>query len=222
MTAPGGRRLWVIGAGGFGREVVSLVRRLGRTDPGYEVAGVVDDAPSAQNVARLERLGVPLSGDLAGALRRTEPWSAVVAIGDAAVRERIVRRLAEEAAAPVDLPALVHPDATVGEDVELGEGTVVAPGVRLSACIRVGAHVHLDQNVTVGHDTVVGDFARLNPAACVSGDVTLGRGVLVGANATVLQGRSVGDHAVVGAGAVVTRDVPGSRTVIGVPARPLR
>lgn len=221
MTAPGGRRLWVIGAGGFGREVVSLVRRVGRKGGGYAIAGVIDDDPSPENIARLERLGVPLAGDLEKVLRRTERWSAVVAIGDAVVRERIVRSLAEGAAAAVDYPVLVDPDATVGQDVELGEGTVVAAGARLSACIRVGAHAHLDQNVTVGHDTMVGDFARLNPAACVSGDVTLGRGVLIGANATVLQGRSVGDHAVVGAGAVVTRDVAGSRTVIGVPARPV-
>lgn len=219
--APWERPLWVVGAGGFGREVVSLIGDLARSGSDVPFEGVVDDAPEVENVRRLARLGAEIVGDVPTALRRTEPWSAVVAIGDPEIRQRVVRLLTEEAAAPVDFPVLVHPAATVGDDVVIAEGTVVAPGVRLSACISVGRHVHLDQNVTVGHDTVIGDFSRLNPAACVSGNVHVGRGVIVGANSTVLQGLVVNDGAVVGAGAVVTRDVNADRTVIGVPARPI-
>lgn len=208
--------LVVVGAGGFGREVVSLVRELSRTGAGPSIAGVVDDRPDPVNVRRLERLGVPLLGGVGDLVRECRRTAVVLAIGSAAARRSIAQRLTQTDAT---FPTLVHPDAWVGTDVELGEGTVVCPGARLSAQVTVGRHVHIDQNATVGHDCVLEDFVRLNPQACVSGEVTVRTGALIGANATILQGLSVGSDTTVGAGAVVLRDLPSGVTASGVPAQ---
>ncbi|WP_228255021.1 NeuD/PglB/VioB family sugar acetyltransferase [Ornithinimicrobium avium] len=209
----------MVGAGGFGREVVTLLRRLALDDRVWACGEVVDDAPSPANVHRLRRLGPMILGRVSDLLDRDGPLSVVVAVGDPDGRRQLVDRLSQNARTDVSFPILVHPDTTIGADVRLGEGTVVAPGVRLSASIDVSRHVHVDQNATVGHDVVLDDFVRLNPAACLSGDVRVGAGALIGANATVLQGLTIGSGAVVGAGAVVTRNVEPGRTVAGVPAR---
>jgi len=215
MTQWPARGIVVVGAGGFGREVVGLVLELSTT--GHEsIAGVVDDAPDPAHLRRLERLGVPFLGGVDDLARECRQTPVVLAIGSAAARRTIAQRLSDTDAT---FPTLVHPQAWVGADVALGEGSVVCAGARLSAQISVGRHVHIDQNATVGHDCVLEDFVRLNPQACVSGAVTVGTGALVGANATILQGLSVGADTTVGAGAVVTRDLPAEVTASGVPAR---
>jgi sugar O-acyltransferase (sialic acid O-acetyltransferase NeuD family) len=207
VTAP----LVVVGAGGHGREVVGLARVAG-----HHVVGVVDDSPSPENLARLDRLGIPLLGPVSTLLTAEAGTGYVLGVGFPAVRQRIAARLAGTPAEPV---TIVHPDTTVGEDVELGPGCVLFPGVRVTTAVRLGRHVHLNQGSVVGHDTVLEDFAGVNPLAAVSGDCRIGAAALIGTTAAVLQGLTVGAGAIVGAGACVTKNVSAGVTVMGVPAR---
>lgn len=206
------KRLVIIGAGGFGREVITLVAGVNAARPTWDIVGVLDDDPSDSDCAALEALGHRAIGPVSD-LPALDAF-AVIAVGSPTVRSRIDM---EHPDAP--WAVLVHPDATVAPDVSLAPGTVVAPGARLSTAIRGGRHLHVDQNATVGHDTVLGDCVRLNPLACVSGTVTIGDRTLVGAGAVVLEGRTIGDDVVIGAGSVVTRAVPDGTVVMGVPAR---
>lgn len=206
--------LVVIGAGGFGREVWSHAVDVAETAGGLDLLGVVDDALSESSADALHRMGAPYLGTITWLKTAPSDVQAIIAIGSAQARASIDRLLEGRTWA-----SLVHPSATIGRDVQLGPGTVVAPGARLSTAIRTGRHVHIDQGVTVGHDCTLEDFSRLNPQACISGTVTIGNSTTIGANATVIQGLTVGDCSLVGAGAVVTRNVPAHTTVKGVPAR---
>lgn len=211
-----GASLVIIGCGGFGREVFGIVAAVNAAGGDWTVEGFIDDGPSLHDQKAVAALGSVILGTVADLASRAEPRHAVVAIGSPAARRHITDKLA---GTYVSYLSLVHPDATVGADVTLGPGTVVAAGARLSTAISVGRHVHIDQNATVGHDTLVGDFVRLNPQACISGSVVIDDSALIGASATVLQGLRVGASAIVGAGAVVVRDVEPGHTVKGIPAR---
>lgn len=213
MTPP----LVIVGCGGFGREVHSLITALRRhTASPWDIAGFVDDMPSKDDIRKTGALASCVLGPITWLLESKEPLAIVVAVGSPGARRRIVSRLDQP---QFSFPSLVHPDSTIGERVVIGPGSIVAAGARISAGVAVGRHVHLDQNVTVGHDSFLGDFTRLNPQACVSGNVWLQEGCLIGANATILQGLTAGPGATVGAGACVVRDVPALTTVKGVPAR---
>jgi acetyltransferase-like isoleucine patch superfamily enzyme len=84
-----------------------------------------------------------------------------------------------------------HGGITIGEDTQLGPGSIVT---------------------TTGHD-YEGDLEESYRS------VRIGCRVWIGANVTVIGGVSIGDGAVIGAGAVVIRDVPPGTLAVGVPAR---
>lgn len=204
----------IVGCGGFGREVWALIAALRASGEPWRVEGFVDDAPSEENLRLVKQLGARFIGPVDVLFDRK--CAAVVAVGAPTVRRAIVDRIT---ATELEWPVLVHPQATIGTDVRIAGGTVIAAGARLSTNIEVGRHAHVDQNATVGHDSRLGAFTRLNPQACISGAVDLNEGALVGANATVLPRLTVGANSVIGAGAVVVKDVPAATVVKGVPAR---
>lgn len=205
----------IIGAGGFGREVLDVIDAMNAAGTGdWDFLGFVDDGQPDPEI--LERLGERHLGgrEQLGSLGKGIHF--VVAVSHVPAR----RGLSQAAMGAGLRPALlIHPTATLGRDVRAEAGTIICAGARLTSNIRVGRHCHVHVNVTVGHDSRMGDFAAANPMSAVSGAVTLGSGVMLGTGSAILQGLSVGDDAVVGAGAVVVKDVPAGVTVLGVPAK---
>lgn len=210
--------LVIIGAGGFGREVLDVARAvdLHGSSGGLEVnvLGFIDDGEVDHD--RLRRIGSALLGDSA-ALSRYGGAHFVVAVGDPRVRERLVQVALD--AGLVVAPPLEHPESTVGSDVTIGDGSIICAGVRVNSSARIGDHVHLNPNVNVGHDAVLEDYVSVNPLVAVSGNVIVQRGALVGTTASINQGLTVHAGSTVGSGAAVIRDVPPRATVVGVPAR---
>lgn len=208
----------IVGAGGFGREVVDVVEAINANsaEPLWRVRGVIDDAPDGVNLDRLDSRGVPYLGTSIAAIEAGDPCHYVVGIGGTAVRRMIAERFE---ASGFRAATLVHPSVTVGHGVRIGAGSVLCAGARLTTNIELGVHVHLNLNVTVGHDTCIGDFVSVNPLASVSGDCVIEDEVLIGVAAVVLNGLTVGRGSTVGGAACVVRDVPGGVVVKGVPAR---
>jgi sugar O-acyltransferase (sialic acid O-acetyltransferase NeuD family) len=206
-------RIVVVGAGGFGREVIELLFAINARQPTFEVLGVLDDGPVRAEL--LERIGTSHIGDT-GRLDDLEA-DYVIAIAAAAPRRRIdavATGIGRRAA------SLLHPDATIGHDVSIDDGVIVAAGARLTTHIAVGRHSHINLNTTIGHDTVIGDFVTIFGGVHIGGGAVIGDGATLGSGAVILPNVRVGADATVGAGAVVVRDVAPGSTVVGSAARP--
>jgi sugar O-acyltransferase (sialic acid O-acetyltransferase NeuD family) len=177
--------------------------------------GFFDDAlPSGTRIA-----GMRVLGGVSELNSYKHSLAVVVAVGDPAVKKKLVSTISNP---NVFYPNLIHPEATLGENIKVGAGCIIAAGCRLTIDIALNDFVLLNLNTTIGHDVTIGSFSSVMPGVHLSGYVTLGEGVLIGTGASVLQHVTIQDGAIVGAGAVVNRTVEARKTVAGVPARPLR
>lgn len=206
-------RVWIVGAGGFGREVLQWSLDAGYGSGDWTFAGFLDDNPAA--VA-----GVPgLAGAVVRPLQSYAPQPGdhlICGIALPRVKKRCVELLLQRGARFL---TVVHPTAVVGRDVQIGTGCVLCPGVVTTVDLTVGDFVTLNCGAAIGHDARIGAWSTLNGHCDVTGRVQLGEGVLMGTHAAVIPGIQVGDWAVIGAGSVAMRHVAPETTVVGVPAR---
>lgn len=209
----GVRPLVIVGAGGFGREVLDLVTALNTRTPRFRFLGFLDDGPVRLDL--LERLGARHLGDTSRFADIDADY--IIGIGSPGPRRRI-----EAFATDMGRRAttLCHPEATIGSDITIGDGVVIAAGARLTTNILVGRHSHINLNCTVGHDVIIEDYVTVFGGVHLGGGVTVESGATLGSGAVILPGVRVGRDATVGAGAVVVRDVAPGSTVVGAAARP--
>lgn len=210
--SPGFKKLYIFGAGGFGREVAWLAKQSWGSEVEIEFLVDISGYPrQAVNGHAVRFMAEVMSNNSA---------RFVIAVGDPSARRRIAT-LCD--AIPLREAIIVHPRAEISDSVELGPGTVICAGVILTTNIYVGLHAHINLDCTVGHDAVVGDFSTLSPGVHVSGHVHIGQGVLIGTGANIINGSAdaplvIGDGAIVAAGACVTKSVDAGALVAGVPA----
>ncbi len=199
------RNLFIVGAGGFGREAVWTVERINAASqqPVWNVIGFADDDP-AKASGNFE--GYPLLGSVEKASKDHPGASVFIAIGDNAVRRKVYRQLRGH-----DFPALIDPSAQVSPTTEFKHGTFIACEAVVSVGTEIGKFVIINARAGVGHDSAVGDFANIAPGVSLSGHTTIGEDVMMGTNSCTAPGMTVGAGATVACGTPVLKNVaPGT------------
>jgi sugar O-acyltransferase (sialic acid O-acetyltransferase NeuD family) len=199
----------IVGGGGHASVCLDVLRRLDAT-----ILGCLAAEPP------VEALGIDyLGGDdrIAELASKIGGVSWVVAIGDGAVRRRLI---GECMVAGGDLPVIVDTTALVSPSAAIGSATVVFPRAVVNARVVLGVGVIINTAAVIEHDVCVGAYSHIAPGAVLAGGVQIGRDCLVGVGARLLPGVTIGAGSVIGGGAVVVDDVAAGEVVVGVPARP--
>ena len=207
----------VLGAGGFGREVLWLLQSIAEKQQGLDILGFIDENTSVHG---RKLCGVPILGGFEW-FEKAEKANVRVAcaVGDPEVKRRLVAKAQDSG---IDFYPAMHPSCQMSRFVEVGEGTIIAAGSIITTQVEIGKFVTINLNCTIGHDVRIGDFSTLAPGVHISGNVILKEGVKLGTGAVVLPGVNVGEWTTVGAGAVVTKNIPPRVIAAGVPARVIR
>lgn len=146
---------------------------------------------------------------------RTVCPKAFVAIGDAAIRERVTLSLEMAGFA---LVTFIHLSAVVSPSAQLGPGVLICPGAVINADAQIGKGCIINTGAVVEHDCKIGAFSHVAPRAALGGGTVLGPHCRVCLGAVISDHVTVGGYTTIGAGAAVLSSVPAYVLSAGVPA----
>lgn len=207
----------IFGIGGFGREVLALIKDINKVTPTWNIVGFFDDGYEKGLMIN----GYPTLGKAEDLNKWESPISVVVSIGNSVIKKKVLDKITNPL---VDYPTLIHPSAWIGDSeyVEIGKGCIICAGNMITTNIKIDDFVILNLGCTVGHDSVIKKYSAFMPSVNISGEVTIGEGVYVGTGAKIINQLKIGEYTIVGAGAVVSKTLPASCTAVGVPAKPIK
>jgi len=206
------KKILIIGAGGFGRELYYWLLQHPGAGTSWQVAGFLDDNSDA-----LAGFDLPIKVVASASGYEPKPDDLLVcALGLPKIKQRVCLDLKARGAR---FMTFVHPSVVLGGQVTLGEGVVLCPGVILTSCIKLGDFAMFNCQASAGHDVEVGSCTTISGHCDLTGRCKVGANVFMGSRVSLIPGITVGDNAVVGAGAVVIRAVKAGTTVFGNPAR---
>lgn len=210
------KKIAIIGAGGFGREVKMLIDQINKIENKYTFIGYFDDGKEKGSFVN----GFPILGNIAEINSIKEDLAVVLALGNPIFKKNAIELISNP---KIYFETLIHPSVIIGDDdVKIGKGTIVCAGTIITCTIEIQDFVTLNLACTIGHDTIIENFVSIMPGVNVSGEVILKEGVYVGTGAKIINQVTVGQYTIIGAGAVVSRDLPKNCTAVGIPAKPIK
>lgn len=203
---------WIIvGGGGHARVVSDAVTAAW---PDATIVGHLDDDATKLGESILGR---PVLGPISS-IDRWDHDAVALAIGDNRIRATLYEQLAPNH----QLPAVVHPRATVAASATIGNASVLFAGAIVNAAAVVHENTVVNTGASIDHDCVIESHAHAGPGSHVNGGCVLGRGSFLTTGVIVAHHVRIGEWTVVGAGSVVLKDLPPGVLAYGMPARVVR
>lgn len=207
------KKILIIGAGGFGRELLQWIKDINDVMPTWEIAGFLDD-----NLRALDN--VKCDYQVIGRILDWQPADDeefALALGEPKIKEIIVTSMKARGAV---FASVIHPTATLTQFSKYGEGLVMFPHSKLSVNSCVGDFVTILSS-GIGHDVEIGDHTTISGACSILPNVKIGKRVFLAANVAIANNLTIGDDAYIGLGSIVINDVAAGQKTFCNPARVL-
>lgn len=204
------KRLIIIGASGHGKVIVDIAEKMNC----YTEIFFVDD-----NITKKCFMQYKCIGTREVLQNENRDTDVIVAIGNAKIRETIIEEVEKMG---FNLPTLIHPNATIADNVTIQKGTVVMAGAVINSDSKVGKGVIINTASSVDHDCIIEDYVHISVGANIAGTVIIGKRSWIGVGATISNNLIVYENSIIGAGAVVINNIEPNITAVGCPARPIR
>lgn len=166
-------KLLIIGASGHGKVVADIALKMNK----WESISFLDDNENLKS-----SMGIDVIGTTKDVHKFIDSHDVIVGIGNNSTREKIQNMLEKLGAS---IPVLIHPSAIIGNDVEIGIGTVVMAGVVINCCTKIDKGCIINTSATIDHDNIIEDFVHISPGAHLAGTVKVGQGSWLGIGSIV-------------------------------------
>ena len=198
----------VVGSGGFGREVHSLLK----SSP-YKFIGFIDKRKSSDS----EEL--PIIGhedDFNNILERYSFKNICIAIGDMTKRKEIFETINNY---NFNYPPIIHSSSNILSDFRPTKGLIIYPGTVIMNEVLIKDFTLINSSVSIGHNVEIGSFCNINPGVNLAGNIKIGSRTFIGIGSSIKENIIIGSNVMIGAGSVVINDIPDGALAYGVPAK---
>lgn len=211
------KNIAIFGAGGFGREVKTILDKINKVKSNtYNFIGYYDDGLEKGKIIN----GYPVLGGVVEINNYKDNLALVISIGDPKIKTTVISKIKNS---KITYPSIIDPSSSIsGDDVTIGDGCIICGGTIITCNINIGNFVILNLMCTVGHDTVIDDYCAFMPSVNISGEVKIKKSVYVGTGAKIINLLEIGEKTIIGAGAVVSKSLPSNCTAVGIPAKPVK
>lgn len=204
------RRLFIIGAGGFGRELEVYLDSVDATNRDWNLVGFIDDNINAIDLFPSDYKVVGSVNDFP--FRESD--YVVLAIANSEIKHKIYMLLQDK----VTFFTYIDKTAIVGKFVNIGEGSIICPNCIITSNVKLGLCSILNIGTQIGHDTQIGDFCSFMPNVDIGGETSIANDVYMGTNSTVINMKNICSNVTIGAGAIVVKNINNEGVYVGNPA----
>lgn len=201
----------IIGAGGHAKVIADIVK-----SSGDNLVGFLDDNMDIQGNVIFEDkivLGTTKEEDI----EKYKDNYFIIGIGS-----NRVRKLISEKYPNLKWYTAIHPNAIIGTDVFVGDGTVIMAGVVINTGTSIGKHCIINTCSSLDHDNILEDYVHISPGSHLAGTVKISEGTWICAGVTVINNITIAKNNIIGAGATVIKSIEEDNlTYVGVPAKKL-
>ncbi len=205
--------LGIYGAGGLGREVEIVARKINNLDNKWERILFIDDNNTLGEIDGIQ---------VCSYVEAKEKYSDLevsIAVGEPITREKLYNKVKSDG---IRFATLIHPGVYIDKSTRIGEGTTISEGVTITSHVTIGENVYIQPHAVIGHDIQVGRHSVVGSNTEIGGANVIGERVFIGFMVGTLQGLTIGDDVEISAGSIVFRNVEPGMIVMGNPARVIR
>lgn len=206
------KKLIIVGAGGFAREVAWLVEEINQSKPSWDLLGFFDE--NENDCSQMNGYTIIKKSEFDKHLDAF----IVIAIGDPETRKKVAMRYVGK----YRFATLIHPSISIHKTSCVGPGSIVCKDTIITTNVNIGNHVIVNLDCTIGHDATLKDYVTIFPSVNVSGYVLIDECSSVGTGSQIIQQLKIGANTTIGAGSVVVKDIPSMVVAVGVPARVIK
>ena len=200
----------IIGAGGFGKEVLDTIHQINILKPTYNVVGFIDNKIKKGTI--INDLIVLGNDDI---LDDYIGINLIIGVGDPHIRQKIYNRNKDK----FNFLTIIHPTAIVSKYAKIDDCVIIQAFCIVAANVHLNKGVCINARTGIGHDSIVDDFSSIQSFCDITGGNKIGKLCFLGTGVKVIPELILGDQCYVCAGSIIFKSANNKSKIIGNPAK---